>query len=672
MVALLVSVAWAIDGLGLSMKNVEGHGVRVGQLELSVSGLEGDGQSLRIDLRDLSLPAPVAGLGSARVDCEHARIGTDALHCENGNVRLGWDVLDRPDFRADFDVRLDGGELRIAARGLRVAGGRAELSLRGAGDELQVHVDARGIDMVRAVALAARFGVALEGWSLTAGAIDLTLDAELHAQLPVDVAWRLAARQLAGGNDAGTLASDGGELTSTGRIRWRAGRPAIDASLALSGGQFYVDPVFVELGDTPIELALNASQTDAGWRIGELTFNDAGHLRLRAEGELDPAGAPRDISVDIAELVLGPTYQRYAKPALLDGLFADLDIAGTARGAVRLDASGLAALRIELPLADLDDRQGRIGLYGLSADIDWRRDQTRESTLRWNSAHLFELDLGKVDWRVRADGRAAELLPPATLPLLDGELVVDALTVRGLDGQPQGYFEGFLKPVSMRALSHAFGWPSMEGKLSGVIPAIRYADDRVVVDGVLLMRVFDGDITLRDVEIDDPFGIAPALSGNMTLANLDLESLTRTFAFGAITGRLEGWVRDLRMVAWQPIEFDAGFITPENDDSRHRISQKAVDNLTSLGGVSGALSRTFMRFFETFSYDRLGLTCRLRNNVCEMGGVLPVGADGRQYYIVKGGGLPRIDVVGFAQRVDWPTLLERIQRITAGGGPEIH
>lgn len=669
--ALLSSAVRAIDGLGLSAHNVEGFGLRIGTVELSVSGLESDAQSLRIDLRDLSLPAPVSGLGSAHVDCATARIEADAIHCKDAAVRLAWAVLDRPGFRADFDVRLDGGDIRVAARGLRVAGGRVDLRLHRVGDDVDVRLVARDIDVAGAMTLAKRFGVPVEGWSVASGKAELTLNARLHRQVPQRADWKLALRELSGGNDAGTIASDGAALDSSARVRWRAGRPGIDARLNLTRGQFYVDPVFVELKDAPIGLGLNARQTKTGWQLQKATFDDAGHLRLRAEGELDTDGAPVDLKLDISELALGPSYARYAQPMLLDGLLADLDITGNASGSMRIDADGLAALHLDLPRVDMDDRQGRIGVYGLGADIDWQRGDARESGLHWNSAHLFALDMGAVDWRLLADARSVELVSPAVLPILDGELDIDALAVHGLGAQPKGHFEGFLKPVSMRALSHAFGWPSMEGKLSGVIPGITYADGRVLVDGVLLMRVFDGDITLRDVEIDDPFGIAPALRGNMSLRNLDLESLTRTFAFGEITGRLRGWVRNLRMVDWQPIEFDAGFVTPEDDDSRHRISQKAVDNLTSLGGVSGALSRTFMRFFETFSYDRLGLTCRLRNNVCEMGGVLPAGEDGRSYYIVKGGGLPRIDVVGFAQRVDWPTLLERIQRITAGGGPEI-
>jgi hypothetical protein len=117
------------------------------------------------------------------------------------------------------------------------------------------------------------------------------------------------------------------------------------------------------------------------------------------------------------------------------------------------------------------------------------------------------------------------------------------------------------------------------------------------------------------------------------------------------------------MVNWQPIAFNALFITPKNDDSTHLISQKAVNNLTSLGGngAINALSRGVLSFFENFSYERLGWGCRLENGVCEMRGVedAPNG-----YYIVKGGGLPRIDVIGYNKRVNWNELLNRLKAVT--------
>jgi hypothetical protein len=172
--------------------------------------------------------------------------------------------------------------------------------------------------------------------------------------------------------------------------------------------------------------------------------------------------------------------------------------------------------------------------------------------------------------------------------------------------------------------------------------------------------VFDGYITLDNLKLEQPFSVVPRLQVDARVNNIDLKSLTRAFSFGEIDGRLDGRIDGLDMEAWSPVAFDARFATPADDTSRHRISQKAVDNISSIGGggVSGALSRSVLRFFKNFPYDKLGISCRLKNGICEMGGVAPA-TNG--YYIVKSRFLPpRLDVIGYADRVNWRTLVSQL------------
>jgi hypothetical protein len=80
------------------------------------------------------------------------------------------------------------------------------------------------------------------------------------------------------------------------------------------------------------------------------------------------------------------------------------------------------------------------------------------------------------------------------------------------------------------------------------------------------------------------------------------------------------------------------------------------------------LSTGFLRFFESFSYEAFALGCRLENDICQMSGL-----DEREqgYAILRGRGLPRIDVVGFAHRVSWSALVEQLAGIMESEGPEV-
>jgi hypothetical protein len=221
----------------------------------------------------------------------------------------------------------------------------------------------------------------------------------------------------------------------------------------------------------------------------------------------------------------------------------------------------------------------------------------------------------------------------------------------------------------MQALTTALEWPEFGGKLSGVIPQVTYANGDLTVGGVLLVRVFDGEVTLRNLKLEQPLGQVPRLQVNARAQNIDLEQLTRTFSFGRIEGRLDGRVEGLQMEAWEPVAFDAEFATPPDDHSRHRISQKAVDNISNIGGggVGGALSRSFLRFLEDFPYDRLGIRCKLQDGVCAMGGVAPADTG---YYLVKGRFIPpRLDVIGYSDRVNWAGLVEQLKQATSGQSP---
>ena len=101
-------------------------------------------------------------------------------------------------------------------------------------------------------------------------------------------------------------------------------------------------------------------------------------------------------------------------------------------------------------------------------------------------------------------------------------------------------------------------------------------------------------------------------------------------------------------------------------DVRKKISQKAVENISALGGAGAvaALQRSYLSFFKNFGYESIGWSCKLRNGVCLMGGVDD--GSGMQYVLIKGGGIPAITVMGYNRYVGWDELLTRVKRVTQG------
>src|SRR5690606_11251523 len=125
----------------------------------------------------------------------------------------------------------------------------------------------------------------------------------------------------------------------------------------------------------------------------------------------------------------------------------------------------------------------------------------------------------------------------------------------------------------------------------------------------------------------------------------------------------------LRLVDWTPTAFDAELHTDRQAARRagirQRISQRAVQDISSVGDASfaGSLQGRLIGLFDDFGYRDIGISCRLANEVCLMGG-LQVAVNG--FTIVEGAGLPRLAVVAYHRLVDWPSLLERL--VAAGKG----
>ena len=83
-----------------------------------------------------------------------------------------------------------------------------------------------------------------------------------------------------------------------------------------------------------------------------------------------------------------------------------------------------------------------------------------------------------------------------------------------------------------------------------------------------------------------------------------------------------------------------------------------------------SLQGQLIGLFSDFGYRRLGIGCRLENQICTMSGLSgSAGAqDENAFTIVEGSGVPRLDVIGFNRAVDWTTL---VQRLLAAGKGEV-
>lgn len=518
-----------------------------------------------------------------------------------------------------------------------------------------VHLDAAGKQAARLAGFLPAGGIRptagtwsgvldLEGED--AGVSNARLDVAFNALDFSDAAGLHAGEKLGGGMNVGASRGkqgwqwQGAADWQSGEVFWQPLYFAYGGHRVSAQGTLLADTL--RIGQGKAQLAgVGAAQFSGVWNMDQGNLEDAG---VQAEG------------VNVAGL-----YQTVLKPFLEKTAFGKVQAKGTADLQWRYRGGATREFDLKLHAAEFVDEEQRFALRGISAHIPWSVDESRQAELTFRSGEVLHLALGEArvpltlhGWNISAPG--------FSIPLLDARLNLDGFAAGiGTDGAWQWHFSGGLTPVSMERFSEALKLPRMHGTFSGVIPAVSYAAGVLTVEGALLFKVFDGTVVAKELVLYEPFGRAPRLAASLDMRNLDLDLLTRTFSFGSIQGRIDVEANGLELSNWRPVKFDAQVSSSPGDYPR-KISQRAVQNISALGGAgaAAAIQRSFLGFFEQFGYERIGLSCALRNGVCLMGGVEPAP---QGYVIVKGGGVPAINVIGYNRQVGWEELLERLRRI---------
>jgi hypothetical protein len=452
--------------------------------------------------------------------------------------------------------------------------------------------------------------------------------------------------------------------------------------LSFLDGEMYIQPGLDLLGEQPgfyiestpeplkFRLAGNWFAEDRQLELQDLYYLHPDILQLQGSVRLSLAEqiSYSDLALRVSVPDLSTSYPVYIQPILLQTNFSDLELSGAID--LSLDYWDSELNKMELLIDDvyLDDVESRFSISALNSRLALDSNQQAvQSNLAWSGMSFYRLDFGPGDIVFESMGKDVSVLEWQDVSILDGGLKIEEFSIRNLASSD---FEikigGELTPISMQTLTHALGWTIFPGKLSGRISGLKYAHNNLQLESDITINLFGGQMNIQELQVADLFSSYSVLTTDIKIDKLDLEQLTDVFTFGKIEGSLSGRMGKLRLEDWQPSYFEAEFATPEDDDKPHRISQKALENLNELGGgLSGTLSKGFLRFLPAYSYGRLGLTCRLNKGICELGGVED---SGDSFSILTKGGLlpPWVEVKGAGRSIKWDDLIGGLKQIAAG------
>ena len=651
----------ALDSMHFAMASLQTGAVRLNKVRMQLADLQQPNQTLRLQAEQLLLPEPFKQMELVNIDCRKFTMQEQQLRCSDGRVTLK--IADLQLQAERFSFNLSPAQSRLTLAAIKFAQGTLSLSASAEQVQWQVQLKAQKLALVKLQRLLQQPVVVSKNGTLS---LNLRLQGEQHLQV---LNSQLQVQDMTLESQQGKFATEKLTLANYLSAQKQAQDWVWQTHSSLQQGALYSDPIYIPAQAQAISLdAVGSWQQARGvWQIdyAQLLHPPAGSLL--AQGLVQPGAEPwlPQASLTLNAKDMQTLSNIYIVPFLLGSTWDGLKLQGQLQAQLSLEQQAVQTLSLHSSQLELSDTQRRFGLRQGKIAVDWSRTETQMQAgqLSWQELLIYGLPLGASQIPLALAAEQVKLLRPVSIPTLGGVFRIDDFSWQSRKPQaPEVHFAGELQALSLDQLTSLLHWTPLAGKISGAIPGIRYQKNRLELEGAITVQLFDGNIVMDNLAVANLFSPVPKFYADFVIEHLNLSQLTEKFKFGGIQGQLSGFVNDVYLENWQPISFYAWLGTPENDTSKHSISQKAVDNIASIGGngATDLISKGVLGVFDSFGYDALGISCYLHKGVCQLMGVA---AADNGYYLVKGGGLPRIDVIGYNPKVDWQVLVQRLQRL---------
>ena len=654
-----ISTAFAIDGISLKLGKISATGWQAKGVVIQWHWLRSHQIGLKLNIASLNLPSLKKPLKKLSINCKRIKYNLKQISCAHAHLFIN-NLLSRVNFA--FSYIFNSQSLQIRTQKFALAGGRVILNVKSTPKGWQAEANLNRIALDKFVKQLNSF-------------IDFSLKHSLKGKtrLKIKLSGKTKLRHFSINGDIENFNFSNQDATQVGeKLRLNIALKGqtlttgfqLQGNLKLKQGELLIEPAYLDIKKTqPINFKVDLAWQARHLKLNHFSYTHKKVINLQGVGDItkNKKWKINRLVIESGKTSLQALYSNYLSNLLEED--RQLIVNGAIKAKLNWQREN-RHLVANLYNINIEDKQKRFGLTGIRGKIQWHSKQNHfPSHIHWTKGYFASsIQLGRSQIRANLTGKKFKLLAPWYQPIFDGAIRIEEFE---LEKQPKlsGILRGKLYPISFSKLTKALNGIPLQGTISGDIPLISFNDKHIEIGGQLRVRIFDGEIVIRSLCLDNLFGDNPRLKANIDINKLNLKTLTNVTKFGEMQGLLSGYIRNLHLENWKPVSFDAYFGTPVNDPMPHIISQKAVRRIAQLGGdgVVNALSRSILSFFEDFHYKKIGWGCHLEYGTCEMSGAEP--ASNNYYYIIKGSGLPRIDVIGYNSIVDWDVLVTRLKRL---------
>ena len=458
--------------------------------------------------------------------------------------------------------------------------------------------------------------------------------------------------------------------------------PKLAADISLDQGEVLLGALYLNLGQTPLALDMEAISSGKG-RYDNLVVNAdlTEHGQVQARGGLrrDWGGWSFNGKVTIRDAKLASVFETFVSGPLSvsNPELADISVEGA--GALDMSVQGGAddlvlGGTLTLSGVNLTDT-GSHGLLirGLDVDLPFgyrfgTDPQSPDAPGKWGSFKAQSIsfpvgELQNVDLPVALEPNRFFLGKGIAFPVLGGSLDISEMVVSNpLSGDYLAKFSAQLAGADLNRVNA--GPIPLQGELNGRFDNVRLSDEELAFDGSLWGTFFEGELTVANLHVSKPLDPGRIIQADVYIKKMNLEPASQATDIGLITGLLDIAIDDIVVAYGQPVGFKMQAVTVEGDVDQI-ISLKAVNSISVMGTGSGITDvgvGVFSSFMETFDYWAIGISCELRNDLFQVRGLIK--EDGVEY-LIKKPLLFGINVVNGNpdNKISFRDMVKRIQRV---------
>lgn len=200
-------------------------------------------------------------------------------------------------------------------------------------------------------------------------------------------------------------------------------------------------------------------------------------------------------------------------------------------------------------------------------------------------------------------------------------------SLRWLDQLEYSFETGLeLEPVTLKDISRKICIASNlipSGTLELSYPELRLAHNYVYTKGVGTLNIFDGQIKIKEFEIDKLLSEKPTTFISAGWKNLELARIGEFTNFGGMQGHASGYIHDVSFAGTLLKEYDFEFrLKPRPNENKFYFSRKATQNLVEIFAQGQGLSqgpanfilRLSSRLFGDYGISYAGLRAHTQRN----------------------------------------------------------